>query len=85
MIVKLPPNEYVDLYAATGFTVGNVLAVTNVSGSDVKLFSTASTPSVDSDFFPCLFHHNTVNNTSGDVGAWAQCIGLGAVDVKEVV
>lgn len=85
MIVKLPAREYVDLYAATGITVGNVLAVTNVAGADVKLYSTALEPSWDSDFFPCLFRHLTVNNVSGDVGAWALYQSGGAVDVKEVV
>lgn len=85
MIVKLPANTFTDLYASTGFTVGVVLAVTNVTPTDVRLFSTEDEPTTDSDHFPCLYRHLTVNNASGDLGAWALCVSGGAVDVKEVV
>ena len=85
MIVKLPKGTYVDLYATTGVTVGNVLAVTNVTGADVQLFATAAEPVTGDDFFPCLFRHNTVNNELNDLGAWAICPAGGAVDVREVV
>ena len=42
--VKLPFNEWVDLYAATNIDVGTSIAAQNIGVSDVYLFSGASPP-----------------------------------------
>lgn len=83
--VKLPAKTYVDLYAATGFTVGAQICVTNLTPDQVRVFDTASEPTTSDDFYPCTWRHAPVKNTGGDAGAWAYSVTGGAVDVKEVV
>lgn len=85
MIVQLPEKTYVDLYDATGLTVGTQLCVTNVTPDQVRVFATAAAPTPSDDFYPVTFRHVPVKNTTGDVGAWALSVTGGAIDVKEVV
>lgn len=80
--VILPAETYVDLYAATGITVGTVIKVVNLTPNTVQLFSTAAIPAPGDDVFALPFRSNGVENDSGDSGAWARCVSRGAVDVK---
>ena len=83
MNVTLPPRTPVDLYAATGITVGAQLRVSNIATTDVRL-STTEDGLVD-DHVPITVYEQAVNN-AGDVGAWASAAQLGgAVNVVEVV
>lgn len=83
--VILPPNTPVDLYAATGITVGNQIAVQNNSGGDVRLYSGATTPVLGQSGSTLVKPGITAKNTTGDTGAWAWCITQGSVQVTEVV
>ena len=82
--VKLPPRTWVDLYAATGITVGVQIKTINVNPNDVRLAYTALEPVVSDDHVPLLFGRGVYQNEIGDLGAWAMCVAGGAIDVKEV-
>lgn len=83
--VKLPPGIYVDLYDATGITVGDKIEALNITPNDVSLFSTVAQPNGSEDHIPLLFGRGKGQNDAGDVGAWAVCVGGGAIDIKEVL
>lgn len=46
MNVELPANTWVDLYTATGFTVGNILEVENITPNDARVVSKTNSVSV---------------------------------------
>ena len=83
MNVTLPANTLVDLYAATGLTVGTVIEVANMTADSVRLFSTADAEFTD-DHYPCEFRRPPVVNKATDLGAWALSVAGGIVDVQEV-
>lgn len=83
--VVLPARTWVDLYAATGIIVGTQLSVHNITPNDVRLVTSATEPSGTDDHIPLVYGRGvTAENETGDPGAWALCVGGGAVDVKEV-
>ena len=82
--VTLPAGVWVDLYDATGFTVGAQIETLNITPNDVRLAYSAATPVVADNHVPLLFGRGSARNTSGDPGAWALCVAGGAIDVQEV-
>jgi hypothetical protein len=68
--VALPANEWVDLYAATGITVGTQINVQNVGASDFRIATSAAAPVsergeiIEPRKFPW-------QNSAGESGAWA--------------
>jgi len=85
MNVKLPDSVFVDLYDATGIAVGNKIDALNITPNDISLYSSAAEPTVSDDHIPLLFGRGKGQNEAGDAGAWAICIGGGAIDIQEVV
>lgn len=80
----VPVNgQWVDLYAATGITVGTQIIIQNFkSNSPVALADTASEPTsttgrvrVDETQF--------YQNEAGDAGAWAYCSSSALISVQE--
>ena len=45
--VKIPLGETIDLYAATGITVGNKILVRNIGDNECNLYDSATTPSIE--------------------------------------
>jgi len=82
--VILPARTWVDLYAATGFTVGVQLNTVNLTPNDVRLVATENEPVASDSHIPLLFGRGTGQNDIGDPGAWALCVAGGAIDVAEV-
>ncbi len=82
MNVDLPRNTPVDLYAATGITVGVQLRVSNLTTGDVRL-STSEAGLVD-NHVPITGYEQAVNSV-GDAGAWALSTGGGGVNVVGAV
>lgn len=83
--VSLPVETWVDLYAATGITIGVQLIIQNRRTDDVFLSESVSAPTgliadlggnqlVGKKFF---------TNTTGNVGAWAYSVKGGSVQVEE--
>lgn len=82
MNVTLPASTPVDLYAATGITVGAQLKVSNITTGDVRL--STSEVGITDDHIPLGPYEQAVNDV-GDSGAWAMSNVIGGVNVKEVV
>lgn len=82
--VTLPPKTFVDLYAATGITVGTQLAAINLTPDDVRLFDTQNEPTSTDNYTPCLYRGGAALNSATDLGAWAWSLVGGALEVKEV-
>lgn len=78
--VVLPAGVWVNLYAATGLTVGTKITVQNVCGFEVRLCSKGSIPAA-SDGSNILPFASTAINQASDAGAWAMCVGGGVVNV----
>jgi len=81
--VTLPPETWVDLYAVSGVTVGTQIDVVNITPNDARVVESATQPTGSDDFIPVLFNGNIARNSTGSAGAWALCVGGGAVDVRE--
>ncbi len=80
MNVKLPGRTPVDLYAATGITVGTRLIAVNQTTGDVRL--STSEAGLQSDHIP-LKPYATLTNDAGDTGAWAMTTIVGSINVRE--
>lgn len=68
--VTLPANTWIDLYAATGETVGTKLLLQNLGTAGVRLTSKAIAP-VDGDGFKRVASGQQAVNEAADLGAWA--------------
>jgi hypothetical protein len=86
--IKITKNVWVDLYAASGITVGVQIVVQNLSSVELKLHTKATTPAVadavddETGAFSRLLSHGESVNDSGDSGAWAYAHSDGLVSVK---
>lgn len=83
--VTLPAKTPVDLYAATGITVGTKVRVQNITSSDVRVHVGATTPTMGVSGGALLIPSQSGENTQGDSGLWAWSVTGGAVQVVEVV
>ena len=68
--VLIPPNQWVDLYAATGISVGTQIIVQNIGSSEADLTESAAEP-ISSDGFNPIPPREFFTNAAGNVGAWA--------------
>lgn len=68
--VKLPRNVYVDLYAATGITVGTELTVQNVGSSVAHLYESDVSP-LPTTGFNVIDKLQFMNSATTPIGAWA--------------
>lgn len=77
--IDLTAGEWIDLYAASGITVGDAINVENIGVCDVYLAVQAAQPDKDHDAYNVLQRFNGVRlkNTIGDAGAWAFCPNVG--------
>ena len=84
--IPLPRNEWVDLYALSGITVGQPLIVENVGVCDIYVAVQAAQPPKDHDAYNILKRDDDIRltNTLGDAGAWAFCnTSKGLIGVAE--
>jgi len=68
--VEIPANGFVDLYAATGITVGVQLTVQNISNQEALLYEDDAQPS-ETDGHNVIGPGEDRLNGVGDIGAWA--------------
>lgn len=80
--VKLPPQEYVNIYAVTSIVVGTKIKAINITPNDVQLYFSANEPTVDDVNLPLLFGRGNAFNDAGDVGAWAKCVAGGVINIE---
>lgn len=70
--IQLPTDTWVDLYAATGISVGEAISVENTGASDVYLVVSDTQPDAVPDAFNFLKRDgDPMRNNAGDSGAWA--------------
>lgn len=84
--ISIPANEWVDLYALSGISVGEKLSIENVGVYDIRLSVSENKPSLSNDSYSVLTRKNGVRlqNSKGDKGAWAYCHGVGKVNINKV-
>ena len=83
--VVLPAKTPVDLYAATGITVGTQVSVQNVTSGDVRVYVGATAPTMGVSGGALLVPGQEGKNQANDSGLWAWSVTGGAVQVVEVV
>lgn len=81
MNVTLLPRTPVDLYTATGITVGTQLKVSVIGDGDVRLSDSEAGLITDHIVLKC---YECAENDSGDAGAWASSVSGSGVNVKEL-
>ena len=81
MNVTLLPRTPVDLYTATGITVGTQLKVSVIGAGDVRLSD--SEAGLTSNHVT-IKTYTGATNEAGDTGAWALSMSGSGVNVKEV-
>ena len=70
--VPISRGEWVDLYAATGITVGEPIAIENIGAFEVRLAVSPTQPLRTHQSFNVISRNGEIlRNTSGDSGAWA--------------
>ena len=69
--VKLSPNVWVDLYDATGISVGVQIVIQNIGSSEAELSESATEPSGNYGFNP-VPPRNYVTSATTPVGVWAK-------------
>ena len=80
--IKLPANEWVDLYAESGIAVGTQILTENLTQTPAKLYAGATAP-IDNLSFSRLMQYEEKINDVGDTGAWAKSeVVDGLVNVK---
>ena len=82
--VRLPAGKWVDLYDATGITVGVQITAQNIGATDVLMHTGATAPS-GSDGFNRIVPGSTFANKVSSTGEWALSRAAnGLVNVGEV-
>ena len=80
--ITLPARTAVDLYVASGISVGTQLKVTNLTTGDVRL-SVSEAGLVD-NHIPLNAYKQALNEAT-DAGAWALSTGGGGINVEGVI
>lgn len=83
--VILPPRTPVNLYAATGITVGTKVSVQNVTSNDVRIHVGPVQPTMGVSGASLLRPGEAGENETGDSGLWAWSVTGAAVQVAEVI
>ena len=72
--VPLPAGTWVDLYDATGITVGVKLAVQNLGSNTIQLAVKATEPLATDGFNELVPGNDQYQNQDSDSGAWAKSL-----------
>lgn len=86
--IKLTANTWIDLYAASGITVGAQIVAENLTAIPAKLHTSAAQPTAtdaqsdENGSFSALLAYGEEVNKSGDSGAWAYSHSDGLLNVK---
>lgn len=81
MNVLIPKGTTVDLYAATGITVGVQINVQNIGDGEVRLYPDAV---ASDDNYTLITTYGYATNTAGDAGAYAYSLTGGLLNVRAV-
>lgn len=82
--VDLPVGQWVNLYTATGLTVGTQLQVQNIGQVNVRLVTQAAQPTDESGYNIIKPDSLTFVSQTAPTGAWARADrAAGAINVGE--
>lgn len=79
--IVIPEQVWIDVYAASGITLGKQILVQNIGVCDIYLASQATQPT-DYDAHQIIQRSQFAINDFGDTGAWAYCRGGGLINVR---
>jgi hypothetical protein len=82
MNVILPAGTWVNIYDMQGVSDGVDIDAINITPSDVRLVSSATTPTVSDDHIPLIYGRGKATISQGALGAWAFCLAGGAISVS---
>lgn len=87
--IRIPPNQWVNLYATSGIEVGKAISVDNVGVCDVRLAVSGREPmlpTTESSAHQILSRDGLpMINSEGDPGAWVYCPNnTGLINVSSV-
>lgn len=82
--VVIKPNQHVDIYAATGITVGVQIIIQHVGGGDVELRESATQPDRAAVGFNLIRKGEDRTNSTGAIGAWAYAARSAVLHVEVV-
>lgn len=85
--ITLPENTWVDVYNASGISVGTAISVQNIGVADVYLTVRSTQPPVGYNAYNVVQRDNGVRlrNTKGDSGAWAFCPNnVGKINIRPI-
>ena len=81
--VILPRNVFVDLYAATGITVGTKLLIQNIGSSKARLYESNVMP-LPTIGYNIIEKDKFLGSASAPVGVWAMSTGSTILQVEAV-
>lgn len=84
--VRINPNEWVDLYDATGITIGVQLIIQNVGSSPAQLTESLTSPPlpIGTTGINIINDREFLTNATSAVGAWAYSKRGTTLQVEEV-
>ena len=68
--VVLPSKQWVDLYDATGITLGTQIIIQNTGGNEARLVESLAQPELNSGY-NVLYDTEYLTSASTPVGSWA--------------
>lgn len=72
--ILIPPNQWVDLYQASGIAVGTQIRVKILGNGELKLAVSESQPTSLSAYDVLVDKTQPLVNSAGDSGAWAYSV-----------
>ena len=69
--IPLPADTWVDLYAASGITVGLPMVSQNLGGTTIRLTAKATSPLITDGYNELAPGNDVFSNENADSGAWA--------------
>ena len=80
--IRLPQNQWVNLYTASGIPVGTRIQIQNVGNTDVQTVTSATAPTAATGYNKIRPTSLTFVSQASPSGAWARSpSGLGVVNV----
>lgn len=81
--IGIPAKQWIDLYAASGITVGTQINVKNLGTGQILLVAQLTEPNIPSAGYRSFNPYEEAVNDTGDDGAWAFSVIGTLVNVKE--
>jgi len=81
--VDIPTNTWIDLYVATGITVGTKIIIQNTGTNNIKLVEDSAEPDISTTGYNTITPKEFFTNADSNVGAWAYSSTDGRLQIEE--